>query len=582
MKRSQVLIIAIIMLIMVSASYTYTYSSTERLITNQSTSSYSDLNVSYTAYWGRPVNITIIIPSYDYTGTVTLIYQGATYTTVFSNGVAMFTNLPAIYKPETITILFLGETVTLTITPSIPSIVLSITPNPFVTEAVVKTLLVDDLGVVPVYHPVNYNVSGACVIEGEDFVTNKEYEIKSINPRPLEPSICNISVTTVLWPGTVLTASTEATIQPINVTEATITYTNTTPWNYVFRVMVSLSHSQQGKLSLYIDDTEVETVSGYSDKFEIRHEVEFYPGQHRVYAVFKVGESIVAIGPVLLDIPKHPYEIKPPPEQVYAGDPILLTNAYWYAYIPENTTLVVIAYYPGDSYYASAREIFIVRIIYPQITLTEHEITVRNAAPGSSIKLYCVTGNEKKLIAELYSVAKNYTYTLPSIDCDWVEAVYTYGSYMQIVRVNEPEPVKILTTSCFAGAPCIPVAPSPKILRVEIGSYTYKPGTSITLPAGYYTIKIYLSDGYVVTAPLIVNEQRIEVVAYRALGSKTWVIDVRGPSYAVVRIGLSNGRVIEVKPGTYYLYQEPVSVYWEYGSVRFIKGVLLYGFREGS
>ena len=529
-------------------------------------------NATYTAYWGRPVDITIRLP-YKYTGEpIALVYQGMYYSGVLVDGVAEFSNLPAIYKPEDVTVLLFGEARTFTVTPSVPSIVLEVAPNPFVTEASVRTLLVDELGVVPVSHPVKYSVSGGCVIEGAGFVTNAWYTVKSTNPRPLEPSACTISVSTTLWSGVVLTASVDATILPVNVTEATITYTNTTPWNYVLRAVVSLSHLQQGELSLYVDDVVVGTASGYYDRFEVTYAVEFYPGLHKVHAVLKLKESSMTIGPLFLDIPRHPYKIQPPPSTVYAGDKVTLTNAYWHAYTPRNTTLVIVAYYPGDDYYAPAREMFVVRVIYPEITLTEQEIAVRHAAPGSNIKVYCVNGNEKKLIAELYSIAENHSYSLPPADCDWVEAVYTYGSYVQVVRANEPEPVKVLTTVCSAGAPCMLVEPSPKILRVEIGSHVYKPGTSIALPAGHYTMKIYLADGHVLTVPVTVKEQKVEVIAYRIPGTSTWVVDVRGPSYATIKIGLSNGRVIEVGPGTYYLYQEPVSAYWDYGPVNFIKG----------
>jgi len=46
---------------------------------------------------------------------------------------------------------------------------------------------------------------------------------------------------------------------------------------------------------------------------------------------------------------------------------------------------------------------------------------------------------------------------------------------------------------------------------------------------------------------------------------------VKAPPYAEVKVVLSDGRTLTLKPGTHTLYREPVSAYWEYGKVEMLK-----------
>ena len=244
--------------------------------------------------------------------------------------------------------------------------------------------------------------------------------------------------------------------------------------------------------------------------------------------------------------------------RVYAGEE-LPVDGVWYSYTV-NGTLYVVVVYPERAVYA-------VDVVYPTVNLTEERVAVKGAAPGSRLTVYCEANGSEVVLVDYTATASEYELDLPPVGCASVRAVYRHGWYTLVVYANEPEPVSLASKACTAGEPCVPLEPSPWIAGASIDGVPYEPGETVRLAAGAHTVTVRLVDGHVVRLPLHVRPVTVLVVAWenRAGG---WEADVVAPDYAVVRVALSDGSVLDLPPGHYTLHARPVSAWWPYGDAR--------------
>jgi len=528
------------------------------------------------AVWMHPVNMTIITP-YPYDKLpVNITYQGKTYTATINNGEANIL-LPSTSKPTYALVTLLGYTTNHTI---------DLQPVPILPELSAKTIKLNEtaklsvqLDRLAIKWPVEITVSGPCKIleNTTKYSSNTTYTIVPDKPCPFCQSTCLITVSAELWPSEKVSNTTMLTIQPVKVLKEQITATNNTPWNYTIKVHVKLDTTVYGNLTLLINGKTAKYIATNSSDFKIIYNKEFYPGLYSVTARLKIlnttGNNTIYLKTITLNIPRHPYKIHPPPKKVYAGDTALIDNAYWYNYIPSNNTVILVAYYPGDSYYAPNYTMFKVQIIYPKLVVTHQYVKAYNTAPGSHIDIYCILNGNRKLIAQIYG-GGNITYKIPSaLNCDTIEAVYKNNYYVQVAYPSQAKPINILTTTCIAGQPCILLPNTSYIKYARIGNTPYTPGTKIVLHSGIYTLYIYTRDGHIVTVPVTVKNPEITVITYKTHG--VWVVEVNGPPHINIELVLADGSIIYVHTGIQYVYEEPVSAYWQYGEIKFIKATLI-------
>jgi len=517
--------------------------------------------ITPTSYrWGRPLKLDIAVP-YPYNNVpITILYRGTQYTATLINGRASV-ELPPIYEPETVTVVLFGVQTSIDVTPTLPKVSLR-APTTIKNPKTVSVVLEDDLGPLDVRWPVAFNISGSCTIEPRGaYYTNTEYVVAPNRANPFAVETCNITASLVFWKGAdPIQLSAVCEVLPVNVINASLWYINSTLQSYTFVASAEFDELINGSLVLYIDGVPVASVANTSMLFALSYTVDLLPGLHTVSAVFISGTGTANVGAAVITVPLQYGTL--PPNTVYAGEPIELPNAYWYIYKVNRSTLYVVAYYPyGYTMYK-------INIVYPTINLTEKELNIYNAAPGSTVKLFCGVNGERKFIAELHLSGTNVTWSIP-FDCDYVVAVYTYKQYTEVVYANEPTTIEI-TSVCTAGELCVVVPTHPKVLYAEVNGVTFRAGEAVRLPAGYYTVKVYTTDGLVIEHPLTVVHPRILVVTYREPGVG-WRLKIYGPSTAEISVALSDGRVIMLKPGEYVLYSEPVSAYWKYGKVDFVK-----------
>jgi len=534
------------------------------------TARYPEPEVEYSAPWGRPLQVVVKTP-YKYTGVpVSVTFGGDAYEGALVDGVALFT-LPPALEPSVIRVTLLGEEREFLIQPVPPKeLKVEFSDGSFVNASSVIAYFADNEGPIPVVRPVELATYGPCEVKGGDFHTNTWYTVVSTRDNPFERGECGVTAVSEAWSGMVMFGLAEAVLKPVNMTDFRVSYTNTTPWQYTITASLKLDHPVKGNFSLYVNERAVANVTGVMSEFTASYSAELLPGLYAVRAEFDVGVvSISTVPPLLIEVPRYRYVINPLPEVVYAGEELPSVNAFWYVYERGEYTYIV-AFYPGDRLYEANSTMFRVRVKYPEVRLNETWVEVRNAAPGSTIKLYCVVGGESILVAEYYIRGEVSLHSVPPVyDCDKVVAVYTYKSYVKIVEANDPEPVVVYTTVCLAGEPCTILRSSAKIARAEIAGREYTPGTPIRLPAGYYAMKIYFTDGLAREVHILVKPVPVRVIAYKV--ADVWVVEVKAPPYAEVKVVLGDGRTLTLKPGTHTLYREPVSAYWEYGTVEMLK-----------
>jgi len=528
--------------------------------------------VTVRALWGRLPVLNISLPhTYSRRLNFIVYWRGEKIHAYIPPG----SNMTQVVLPEPITepgratISLFYKNITVPITPVPPRISIMAPETMYVnTSSTILVRLVDDYGVLDIY-PVNMSVSGPCHIDGGgksiSGFTNSKYLLVADGE-----GVCNVTAYTLLWPGKLInkTVSVRLLVPEPNIT---LHVSNTTSWDYCFEVNVSTPIRVLGDVVLSIDGSVVSAKSSYSSVFGTRYCTTLTPGEHLVTVkVTYMNKTFTRR--IRISIPKRPYTITPPPPVIYAGDKIEI-NAAWYQQILPDGSLNIIAYYPGDDYYLPARRVFHVRVIYPDIRVNGTHLIVMDAAPNAKVTVYCVSGGKELLLGQ-FNVHGRFLYKLPST-CSRFKIVYRYKSYTEVVYGKTPARVKILSTTCRAGEPCILVAPSPKILHVSIGNMLYKPGTPVRLKPGVYTLRVFLTDGSVVEETVTVKPVRVTLVIepYQSL----WRVRVYGPPYVDVAVVLPDGSILRLHPGTYTLWAKPVTVYWEYGNVKVIyKGELEY------
>ena len=535
--------------------------------------------IVYKSMWARPLEVGVETP-YPYSNvTLNIYFDGSKYNATLQDGRAYLTLHP-IYAPSDVVVELFDVNTTFSVTPSLPSLKIntSTTQIKIVSTATVYAYMEDELGTLNVSWPVTFRVEGPCNFEnGEKTITTYTFEKVRVVPEAIaKESTCKIAATSYPWPGVVLYASDEITILPPTVKEFRLLYNNKTAWDYTFMSRVYMDTPVNGTLTLYINGVPVDEVKLYSTVFILTRSITFDPGVYTAYAVFRYLNVTLNTEPILLIIPKHKFTIEPPPSQVYAGEEALIpqswleSGVYWRLHYPSNDTIVVYAEYPGSWYYYSASGVYTIKVIYPKIELHEDRITVENAAPGAIIKVYGYNGNESELIMEIYCRKANFTYEIPQLmNWDYVIAVYSYGDYRLAVTGNDPEAIEVLATRVQAGTPVVLLRESPKILYAVIGDRIYTPGEEVVLMPGYYTLKVYTTDGYELEFPVEVVPQKVVVAVYKV--GNMWRIEVYGSENSIVHVVLANGRTIDLPPGTHYTSIEPVNAWYEYGDVEFMK-----------
>lgn len=531
------------------------------------TVSYPTPTIEYvSAKWNRPLVINVITP-YPYTGyPVTVVYSGTEYTSILQDGVASFT-LPPITKPENMVIRFLGVDTEYQAYPELPSmniytdvdVVKAGAPFTFMVE------IADDLGAFTL--PVAVTALGDCVLPPPPYFSGVNYTA-TVKTNAVSDT-CMLTAEYEPWSGVKLSAQKAVVILPQLVVRHDFTVTNTSNWDYVFTSYVEFDSPVTGTLTMYINDNPVVEVTGTQSVFTLTHTANLKPGVYTVRAVFVYDRDILILGDITLDVPKYPYTILPPAPVIHAGEDIVVPNADYYVIFRNDTYVVIHAIYPGDNEHASAAGLFTIRIITPEINLTESSISVSKAVPGSTVEVFCRLGASTLKIMELYMTGSSMRAEFPGwINCDYVYAVYTYKNYKQVVFANELEQVKVLTTTCKAGEPCILLAPSNKIVSAMIGTYPYTPGEAVQLPPGAYTLTVLLSDNHKLEYTVYVAEVNVKAYAWY---DGAWKLKIVGPPGAKVRIALASGLTIELGVGTHTLFSEPESAYWQYGEVEFVK-----------
>lgn len=535
--------------------------------------SYPTPTVEVTPRWSRSLNVTIKTP-YPYTNyQVTVVYGGAEYTALLQNGVARF-SLPPIMKPETLVVVFLGRENAYHLVPELPrvEVVASADAVKAGSAFTVRVELVDDIGVINYTYPVRLTAVGDCLLPPPPHYTNVTYNVQTI----IEPFnwTCLIQAEVEPWSGAVVFGSKVIMLVPQVIVRHEFTVANTTSWNYTFASAVELDYPANGTLTLYLNGEPVAESTGVTTVFTVNYSATLKPGVYVVRAVFRYLRSEFVVGDKTIVVPKYPYTIIPPDPVIYAGDDIVVPNADYYVVYRNATIIVIRAVFPGNEEYERASEVFVIRVVYPRIELTETSVRIESGAPGSSLEVFCKLGNRTVKIVELYLRTGNAsTVFQPWIDCEYVYAVYRYKSYEQIMLANEPEPVVVLTRTCRAGEPCLLLLPSTKIISARIGTVTYVPGEAVRLPAGVYTLTVYLTDGNVLEYTVYVSDVSVKVYAW--FDGTAWRVRVEGPPWARVKITLASGLTLDVGVGTHVLFSEPVSAYWQYGRVEFVKYALV-------
>jgi len=161
------------------------------------------------------------------------------------------------------------------------------------------------------------------------------------------------------------------------------------------------------------------------------------------------------------------------------------------------------------------------------------------------VSVFCARGGESIMIYQTVLVGGGLVEVLGDFDCDYVYMKYRYGAGELVVVDNKPEPV-LHATSCMAGVPCVPVAPSKFIKAAFIGGESYTPGTPVRLREGTYQVRIVQTDGTEVRYTLVVLGVGPVEVRYDPGDRRlVWVPILPAP----IKLVLADGRVLEVEGG---------------------------------
>jgi len=512
------------------------------------TVAYPTPSVDAVARWGRQLALTIATP-YPYTGvSVVVYYKGEVYPLTLEEGTATL-SLPPITKPETVIVELFDVNNTFEFTPATPEIAFNATVEGDRILFIVN--LVDELGTLPPT-PISVSVDGPCRVDESTFYTGVVYEA-TVERNPLEPVTCTFKVKKQFWPGETKSAAYNVTVPPAYVVAAELAVDEIAPWHYIIAGTVQLSEPVNATVTLLLDDDVVDVEAGIKQVFDVYAELELEPGVH--YVTLLVNNITVATK--IIEVPRHPYPFPPPPPIVYAGsEPYNLP--YYYTY-REGDTLYIIAYYPGDDYYAPTTRVFTTKIIEPVIAGDEDTITIVNASKGAIVAIYCLDGGNERLIYEKVLDDDEAIISLTRFNCPAIKVVYENGDYVKTTVINTIEGYTVATTNCVAGTPCTPVASAEHLAYATINGAPYTPDRPITLPPGLYTLTLYFRDGLTATVTIYVEPVTVLVIVEEYPSG--WVI--KTVPDAPVTVTLADGRIITVE-GEASVWAEPVSFYSEY------------------
>ncbi|MEM1810225.1 MAG: hypothetical protein QW324_05130 [Thermofilaceae archaeon] len=535
-----------------------------------------DVRVS-TPRWMRPLVLEVVAP-YPYTGYPVLVeYAGSTYTEAMVSGRAVFT-LPPIARPETVRVVFLGREKQLSVDPVPPVLDVQAPSSVKVGSSfTVVARLFDDVGALDVPAEVSMVFTGPCEPPSPPYYVNTEYTVAV--PFNASSGFCTVTATVELWSGMTLESWASVAVLTPLILSAELVVSNTTSWNYAVQARVELDAEAWGRLTVYVNGEEVAASEGVQRAFEALYSATLTPGRYTVSAWFHYSEGALLIREVEVLVPRYPYTIQPPPPIVHAGEAIVVPNADHYAVYLNESAVLVVAFYPGDELHEPATAAFVVRVLHPVIELTEHAVRVSNGAPGASLRVYCSLGDREVVLADATVPQSGSLYLSftgrATADCEKLYAVYRYGSYVSVVPAGAYEPVVVLSTRCYAGLNCTLLAPSPRIRFAEVAGAPYEPGTAVRLPPGVYALRVHTTYGKVLEFHVVVEE--LAPVTVEALyRDGAWYTSIRGPPWAVVRVVLATGLVVELPVGVHRLHAEPVSAYWGYGRCVFVKYALVH------
>jgi len=504
--------------------------------------------------WGRPLEITLKTP-YPYDGVEAIIYyRGDEYSLTLTNGTASAL-LPPITKPETLIVELFGANTTFNITPEVPQFAFNAIVD---GDRVLFTIdLVDDVGALPPT-AINVSIIGPCHLDSTIIYTGTTYDVP-INRDPFEAASCIFIVEKTFWVGTTKTSTFTVTVPPVYVLNAEIEVEELDPWHYIITGILHLSEPVNATVTLAVDGEVVTAESGVAQAFTLWAEVELEPGTHRVS--LNVGNTTVAT--TTIKVPRYPYPFTPPPPVVYAGEE-LYSLPYYYTY-REGDTIYIVAYYPGDEYYAPTTRVFTVKIIEPMIVGDEEKIVILNASEGAIVTLYCLDDNDT-LIYETILDEHETTLDIKRFECPAVKVVYKKGDYVKTVIINTIEGYSITTTTCMAGSPCVPVTTAEHLLYATINGEPYTPGSPIRLPPGIYTLTLYFTDG--LTASITLRVEPVTVLVIVEDYPAGWMIKTI-PNVPIT-VALADGRTVTIG-GEGVVWTEPISFYSAYFDIIIVR-----------
>lgn len=524
---------------------------------------YPTPEVSYTAYWMLPANVTLRTP-YPYNGTnVTVRYGNVTETVALEDGEASL-GLGPILAPERLYVTLFGYTLSYEVVPEPPEVLVEAPPEIQSGENYTFYVGLESDGVtLDVSYPVVVAVSGCYSNATQPSYT---YEPYSLYAAPtLRPGLCLITAEASPWPNETVRGEALVAVQPVSVAP-TFEYYNETPYSYVFVAGASVSPPLNSSVILYVNGAAVaRTPMEVSGSVGLAKGLTFQPGTYVVTAVLETPYFNYTIGSATIVVPRYRLNVTVPPV-VYAGQQFKFPEGVeYYEYYLGGGEYAYVIYFPGNSTYGPLDETVVVRYLFPSVEIASGQVTVTNGAPGANLTVYCANNGTEVLQAYLSS--SNETFSLSNmLSCSAYYAYYRYGTFFEAFY-ERPGAYVAATTYAMAGVPTVVVPAYSGVEYATIGDEYYEPGTNVTLPAGTYTVTVYFENGTTVSFQLVVVAPNISVYAFPAPGG--WGLDVVAPPGVEVYVAFADGLVEAFGPGEYFTSVEPVGAYWPYGPVRF-------------
>jgi len=470
-----------------------------------------------------------------------------------TGGVIQIPNL-VVHDLTVVRLHFLGRVTEYELRPAEPRLVARASPDAVKVYGLVKlkAWFEDDEGVIPAGVTVTYALSGDCGERAWRVPAGTE-----ITYWAAQPGTCvfKASYSNSLF---ALEGVAAFRVEAPLVTESSLDVAKLSDWDYDIRARVSTDVPVSGTLQLYVDGNLVAADSGHRSWWEASYSLRgARPGVHTVRMVFSGEFGLYYEEERVLEVPKRPYTM--PLEDYYvvpfgvdvvdylvslAGGGVRVAVSY-----VNKTHAVAVVYYPGDEVHLPALKMVAVEIAYPELIIAERNdiraiiVAVRNGQPGANVTAYCVRGAETMILYQATLRGPGLVEVLGDFDCDYAYMRYRYGVGELVVVDNQPEPV-LHTSSCLAGVPCVPVAPSKFIKAVYIGGESYTPGNPLRLKEGVYQVRVVQTDGTEVRFPLVVvGLGPVEVLYNPSDRRLVWVPITPAP----IKLVLADGRVLEVE-----------------------------------